>query len=80
MSSISSKDDDPLVSLPDRITLIDCLKLDAKRKYASGTFQLTAATESLRKRNGISHDRLRRVIDYVTDVLLELPFDSEDDE
>lgn len=81
------------MALPERITLVDCIKLQAARTYndlspvnAQGLRQYE---RNQTKRDieynqatstSVSRDKLRQIFENVMDILNDLPIDSDNDE
>ena len=72
----------PNTTLPSRITLIDCIKLDAERRQqASQAENEDSGERRAENRNRrVSLDRLRQIMDEVEEFMRDFPFDEDNQE
>ena len=80
MNTSADKPLAPNTTLPSRITLIDCIKLDVERRRQASQAENEDSGER-RAENGsrrASIDRLQQIMDDVEEFLRDLPFDEDD--
>lgn len=79
MNYENSKNDNTAPATPERITLVDCLRLNAEQRHRS-LVEGPMITEQETTPRVVSRDKLRKIFDDVMGILEDSAFESEDDE